>query len=381
MSKAGIIGYSLEGFHGQVDARGDENVFPVVRAALNDAGFERDDVDTVINCGHDAYDGATISSGMICCPSGGYDKPTVRLQNGGIYALHQAVAQIRSDKADVVVVSSEDSVDTDPSAVSTISQDSLYTQPLGVTYLHTFGLLANRHLEQEGVTEADYAEVAAKNYRAAAENPHAHRQEGYIAEEILESDRVVSPLRELQIGPESKGAAALVIADEDVAESSGAHAWVDGIGLASSRYRIDDFGKRLSSPSLRAAAERAYERAGIDDPRSEIDAVELFNPVAPLEILGYEALSLCGDGEGLSLLRNGVTDLGGEVPVNPSGGALGTNPLNTGGLLRAIQAVMAIRGELETTDRSVERAVATDSDCTLGEHGRSDGVLVVGGKR
>lgn len=379
MSRAGIIGYSLEGFHDSVAARGDENVFPVVRAALDDAGLERTDVDTVINCGHDAYDGATISSGMIACPSGGYDKPTVRLQNGGIYALHQAVAQIRADKADIVVVSSEDSVETDPEAVSTISQDSLYTQPLGVTYLHTFGLLANRHIERDGVTEDDYAEVAAKNYRAAAENPHAHRRAGYSAEEVLTSDRVVSPLRELQIGPQSKGAAALVIADEDVAESAGAHAWVEGIGLASSRYRIDDFGERLSNPGLRAAAERAYERAGIEAPRAEIDAVELFNPVAPLEILGYEALGLCADGEGASLLKEGVTDLDGEIPVNPSGGALGTNPLNTGGLFRTIQAVMALTDDLGTMDKTVDRVVATDSDCTLGEHGRSDGVLVVGG--
>lgn len=381
MSNVGIIGYSLEGFHDSIDGRGDENVFPVARSALTDAGLERGDIDTVVNCGHDAYDGATISSGMKACPSGGYDKATVRLQNGGIYAIHQAVAQIRAGKADVVMISSEDSVETDPAAVSSISQESLYPQSLGINYLHMFGMLAERHLDRHDVTEEDYARVAAKNLRAASDNPHAHRRESYPVNDILASEAVVSSLRELEIAPDSKGAAALVLASEEVAEGAGVHAWVEGVGLSSSKYRIRDPGKQLSSAALRAAASRAYERAGIDDPREQVDAVELFNPVAPLEILGYEALGLCEPGEGARLLRDGVTDVDGDLPVNPSGGALGTNPLNTGGLFRAIQAVMLLNDELDTTRAEIETAVATDSDCMLGESGRSDGVLVVGGDR
>lgn len=381
MSQVGIIGYSLDGFHERVDARGDEHIFPVVRAALDEAGLERDDIDTVVNCGHDAYDGATISSGMKLCPSGGYEKATVRLQNGGIYAIHQAVAQIRADKADVVVVSSEDSVETDPPSVSTVSQEALYDQPLGVNYLQTLGLVGARHLEDHDVTEEDYARVAAKNYRAAANNPHAHRREPHSVEDVLESQTVVSPLNELEIAPDSKGAAALVLASESVAAETGAEAWVEGVGISSSRHRVRSYGDRLSSPALRAAADRAYERAGIDDPRGQVDAVELFNPVAPSEILGYEALGLCEDGAGADLLREGVTDTDGELPVNPSGGALGTNPLNTGGLLRAINSIMLLNDDLDTTDATVETAVATDSDVTLGEAGRSDGVLVVGGEK
>lgn len=381
MSKIGIIGYSLDGFHESVDARGDENIFPVVRSALDDAGLERDDIDTVVNCGHDAYDGATISSGMKATPSGGYNKATVRIQNGGIYALHQAVAQIRADKADVVVVSSEDSVETNTAAVSTISQDGLYNQPLGINYLQTLGLVAKRHIEDHDVTEEDYANVAEKNYRAAAKNAHAHRRDSYTVDDILESQIVVSPIRDLEVAPDSKGAAALVLGSEDAARDTEVSAWIEGIGVSSGRYRPHDIGDRLTSEPLQVAASQAYERAGIDNPRDQIDAAELFNPVAPLEILGYEALGFCGDGEGSRLLREGVTDIDGELPVNPSGGALGTNPLNTGGLFRTIQAIMSLNDNLEATDANVDTAVATDSDCTLGEFGRTDGVVVVGGER
>lgn len=380
MTSVAILGYSIDGFHGQVDARGDEAIFPVVRSALDQAGLSRDDVDGVVNCGHDAYSGQTISNGMTACPSGGYEKPTVRLQNGGIYALHQAVAQICADKVDVVVVSSEDTVSTDTAAVSTVSQDALYNQPLGMTYLHTHGLLASEHLDRDDVTEADYAAVAAKNYRAAAANPHAHRDEAYDEDEILASDPLVSPFRELTVGPESKGAAALVLASADVAEDTGAAAWIDGIGVSSSRSRVRDVDRRLGSPALQAAADAAYENAGIDDPREEVDAVELYNPIAYLELLGYEALGLCDRGEGATLLREGRTDVDGDIPVNPSGGALGTNPLNVSGLLRTIHSVMTLNDELESaTIDDATTTVATDSDLMLGEWGRSDGVVVLGG--
>lgn len=379
MSRVGIIGYSVEGFRDRMNARADEAVFSVVRSALDQTKLTRDDIDTVVNCGHDAYDGATISSGMKCCPSGGYEKATVRLQNGGIYALHQAVAQIWSDKYDVVVISSDDTVETNPSAVSTISQDALYNQPLGLSYHHTHGLLANRHLMASDVTEEDYAEVAAKNYRAAVDNPHAHRQEAHSAEEVMDSDRVVGPLRELEIGPDSKGAAALVLASEDVAEDVGAAAWIEGIGVGSSRNRFTETDERLSVPALWAAAEDAYERAGIDDPREDIDAAEVYDPVVSQEILGYEALGLCETGEGAHLLRDGITNVDGDLPVNASGGALATNPLNTGGLFRTINTVMLVNGDLGTTDVNVDTAVATDSDCMLGETGRTDGVVVVRG--
>lgn len=379
MSRVGIIGYSVAGFHDRIDARSDEAVFPVARAALDHAGLERDDIDTVVNCGHDAYDGATISSGMKCCPSGGYEKATVRVQNGGIYALHQAVAQVRAGKANVVMLSSDDTVETSPASVSTVSQEGLYEQPLGMTYHHSHGLLASRHLETTDVTEDDYAAVAAKNYQAAADNPHAHRQEPHSREAVLDSERVVGPLRELEIGPDSKGAAAVVLGSEAVAEDVGAAAWIDGIGVGSSRNRVAAMEDRLATPALRAAAEDAYERAGIDDPRQAVDAAEIYDPVAPLEILGYEALGLCEPGDGASLLRDGVTAVDGDLPVNASGGALATNPLNTSGLLRTIDAVRLVTGELASTTASVDTAVATDSDCMLGETGRSDGVVVVGG--
>lgn len=379
MSSVAILGHSIDGFDSHIDARGDEAIFPVVRDALGQADLSRADVDSVVNCGHDAYSGQTISNGLIACPSGGYDKPTVRLQNGGIYALHQAVAQIRAGKSDVVVVSAEDTVSTDTAAVSVVSQDAMYNQPQGWTHLHEHGLLARAHLDRGEVTAEDYAAVAAKNYRAAADNPHAHRDDAFDEDEVLDSDRLVSPLRELTVGPESKGAAAIVLGSAEVAGDAGAEAWIDGIGVASSRNRVRDLDARLRSPSLRAAAEAAYDDAGVSDPQADVDVVELYNPMAHLELLGYEALGLCEPGDATDLLRSGRTARDGDIPVNPSGGALGTNPLNATGLLRTIQSVMLLNDEFDAASiDDASTAVATDSDLMLGEWGRSDGVVVLG---
>lgn len=380
MSSVAILGYAIDGFGSRIDARGDEAIFPVVRQAMNQAGLSRADIDGVVNCGHDAFSGQTISSGIIACPSGGYEKPTVRLQNGGIYAIHQAVAQIRAGKAEVVVVSGEDTVTTDTASVGAVSQDAMYDQPQGWTHLHEHGLLARAYLDRGDVTAADLAAVAAKNYRAAADNPHAHRDEAYDEDEVRDSDRLVSPLRELTVGPESKGATAVVLGSEAVAADAGATAWIDGIGVSSSRNRPRDLDARLRSPALRAAAEAAYEDAGITDPRAELDAVELYNPMAHLELLGYEALGLCERGEASALLHDGTTDRDGDVPVNPAGGALGTNPLNASGLLRTIQATMLLDDHPDAPDvGGADTTVATDSDLMLGEWGRSDGVVVLGG--
>lgn len=132
-------------------------------------------------------------------------------------------------------------------------------------------------------------------------------------------------------------------------------------------------------PSLRAARRDAYDEADITDARAEIDMAEIYDPVAPMEILSYEALGFCEDGEGAKLLRDGVTDADGDLPVNRSGGAVVTNPLNSGGLYRTAMAMSALREDNDgITVPDSQRAVVTGSDQMLGSRGRTDGVLVLG---
>lgn len=379
MTRVGIAAYAHSDFAGSIAARGDEAIFEVVRHALDRAGLERTDVDSVINCAQDAYDGITISSGMTLCPSGAYGKPSTRIENGGAYALHQAVAKIRTGEEDCVVVSSVDAVTTDAAAVSNISQEPLVTRPVGLTYPQSFGLVARTLLDRGDATREDFARVASKNYRAAARNPHAHRRDDHDTETVLDAERVASPLTDLELAPISKGAVALVLVSEEKANEGKADpVWIDGVGLGSSPYGIDDVDDLLESSSLRSARKAAFTAADVTEPIKNVDIAEVFSPAAPFELLAYEALGLCEDGESTELLDAGTTDVDGQCPVNASGGTLATNPPNAGGLLRTVQATMMLDGTFDGADvGDPETAVVTDSDFLLGTPGRTDGVVVL----
>jgi acetyl-CoA C-acetyltransferase len=121
-------------------------------------------------------------------------------------------------------------------------------------------------------------------------------------------------------------------------------AWVRGRAAFSEVH--DRPGRDQVNPaSGRAAAKAVYAQASIGDPRRELDVAEIYEPFSWIEVMWYENLGFCGQGEGWKLLRDGVTDYGGELPVNPSGGVLSTNPIGASGLLRMAEAALQVMGE------------------------------------
>ena len=93
------------------------------------------------------------------------------------------------------------------------------------------------------------------------------------------------------------------------------------------------------------AAQKAYEMAGLKDPTAELDVVEVTERFSHEELMIYEALDLCRKGKGKVLVERGVTERKGHMPVNPSGGALGADPVNATGLVRIAEAAKQIREE------------------------------------
>src|SRR3989304_1997750 len=86
--------------------------------------------------------------------------------------------------------------------------------------------------------------------------------------------------------------------------------------------------------TLRSAAREAYAQAGVTEPLKEFDVAEIYEPVSYAELAWYEALGFCPEGEAGRLIEDGVTAMDGELPVNPSGGVLSTNPLGASGVIR-----------------------------------------------
>ena len=99
--------------------------------------------------------------------------------------------------------------------------------------------------------------------------------------------------------------------------------------------------------TLEEASRYVYKEVGIREPLKEIDGAEIYAPVSYAELAWYEALGFCGPGESGRLIEDGVNLMTGELPVNPSGGVLSTNPVGASGVIRAAEAALQIHGKGE----------------------------------
>jgi acetyl-CoA C-acetyltransferase len=160
------------------------------------------------------------------------------------------------------------------------------------------------------------------------------------------------------MSPVSDGACALILAAEEKArEFTDRPVWIEGVGTCQDGYLRDRSMQNLDS--LQKAARTAYEMAGVKDPMAELDAAEVSEKFAHEELMIYEALGLCDEGQGKGLIEGGATRRDGKMPVNPSGGALGADPVCATGLIRVIEAAKQIRGEAgECQVSNVRRALA-----------------------
>ncbi|MGW3141269.1 lipid-transfer protein [Streptomyces sp. NPDC001139] len=211
-----------------------------------------------------------------------------------------------------------------------------------------FGDAAREHMERYGTTEAQLAAVAAKNHRHSAHNPYAQFQDVYEVADILAARTVHRPLTKLQCSPTSDGAAAAVVVSERFAEARGLTGLVEIAAQAmttdteesfASGSCIDVVGQRMS----REAARQVYERAGLGI--EDVDVVELHDCFSVNELLTYEALGMCGEGESGKLVESGATTYGGRWVVNPSGGLISKgHPLGATGIAQAAELVWQLRG-------------------------------------
>jgi acetyl-CoA acetyltransferase len=205
---------------------------------------------------------------------------------------------------------------------------------------------ARRHMARYGTSAADFAAIAAKSTLHASLNPKAQFTERLEVDEVLAAAPIVAPLTRPMCAPIGDGAAALVLAHP---------AWARRLGTRRRPVRVTGCALRSGVPrdaadrpdAGRAAIEAAYAQAGVD-PR-ELDLAECHDATAPAELFFYEQAGLCAEGEGGRLAASGATRLGGQVPVNTSGGLLRKgHPVGATGVAQLV----------ELTDQLLERAGA-----------------------
>jgi acetyl-CoA C-acetyltransferase len=264
---------------------------------------------------------------------------------------------IRSGIASVVAVEAHSKISDVLSlgAIEAFALDPVLNRPLGVSALAVAGLDMNAFLERTGLTEEHCAMIAAKNRRNALDNPRAAYPADLAAEDVNDSTPVFWPLRELEIAGRADGCVVVVLAAEDrVPDLSEGPVWVLGAGWSSGSPTLESrvWGE---ADSVRAAAERAYAMAGIDDPAEQIDLAEVDDTYAFKELMHLEALGLADLEELAALVEDDELEPEGELPVNVSGGAIGQgNLFEANGLARVLECVEQLRGE--AGERQIEDA-------------------------
>jgi len=354
-------------------------VFEATKKALDDAGMERGNIDTVVAAAYDLMDGRTISNMYLCTAAGGYLKDESRVAEDGTFALAYAYMRIASGLFDTAVVAAHGNREGAIELASSYIFDPFFYRPIGANYLTTTALQATRYMAKYRVSEETVANVVVKNRENGINNPYAHLRSKVTAKDVLDSKIVSWPLRELELPPKSEGACALILAEEDVARRiTDTPIWIDGIAWSVDTYHIGS--KELAELTPAAvAAKRAYKMANIVNPLKQIDVAEIHDATAFHELMEYEALGFCGKGEGGKLLTEGVTSMKGELPVNPSGGALCADPYPATGLARVVEAALQLRGEAgERQIPDAETALTHGLSIVSGAAAQTNCVIVLG---
>jgi len=207
-------------------------------------------------------------------------------------------------------------------------------------FMDFYAEFARSHMRKYGTTKEHYAQIAAKNHTNGSLNPHAQFQTPRSMEDVLASPMIADPLTRMMCSPIGDGAAALVLTSAGKAkEFTTKPVYVKASVLGSGQDH------QPGDPGVtERMAKKAYEVAGIGP--EDLDVAEVHDASAPAELVIYEELGLCQQGEGGRLIDEGATALGGKMPVNPSGGLLAKgHPVGATGTAQIAEIFWQLRGE------------------------------------
>ncbi|XP_046940137.1 sterol carrier protein 2 isoform X1 [Lynx rufus] len=213
-----------------------------------------------------------------------------------------------------------------------------------------FGFAGKEHMEKYGTKVEHFAKIGWKNHKHSVNNPNSQFQKEYSLDEVMKSREVFDYLTILQCCPTSDGAAAAVLASEAFVQKYGLESKAVEIVAQEmvtdlpSSFEENSIIKMVGFDMSKEAARKCYEKSGLRP--SDIDVIELHDCFSVNELLTYEALGLCPEGQGGKLVDRGDNTYGGKWVVNPSGGLISKgHPLGATGLAQCAELCWQLRGE------------------------------------
>jgi acetyl-CoA C-acetyltransferase len=334
-----------------VSARHDVSMAGLVREAaveaLEDAGLDWGDIDAVvIGKAPDTFEGVVMPELYLADALGASGKPLLRVHTagsvGGSTAIVAAKLVMSGLHKRVLTVAYEKQ--SESNATWGLSVSMPFQAPLVAGAGGYFAPIIRAYIRRAGAPEHIGHLVAVKDRLNALKNPKAHLHLPDIdLKTVEESFLLWAPLRYLDTCPSSDGAMALVIGSEEAAAAApGPAAWIHGTAMRSEPTMFA--GRDQVNPRAgKECAADVYAQAGITNPREDFDAAEVYVPFSWYEPMWLENLGFCEEGEGWKLTEAGATAFDGDIPWNPSGGVLSSNPIGASGMIRFGEAAQQVR--------------------------------------
>jgi len=332
--------------------RGDVSIAGLVREAalraLADAALEWDDIDAiVIGKAPDFFEGVMMPEIVLGEALGGVGKPVLRVHTagsvGGSTAIVASTLVESGIHARVLALGFEKQ--SESNAMWALSLPQAFQTSINAGAGGYFAPIIRRYMAMSAAPELVGCLVAFKDRQHALANPYAHlHQPDLTFDQVVESPMLWDPIRYSETCPSSDGACAVVLASEAAAAvAPNPVAWIDATAM---RSEANNFGGRnMVNPAASSmCVADLYAKAGITEPRREIDVVEMYVPFSWYEPMWLESLGFAEKGEGWRLVEDGTTRLGGALPVNTSGGVLSSNPIGASGMVRFAEAALQVRG-------------------------------------
>lgn len=324
-----------------------------LQAALQsvDHGMDRSEIEAAWFGEVQSVDG--FPAGLVADACNLQDIPVTRVENAcatGNDAVRNAAHAVAAGYADVVAVIGADKVRDTPSSATFwdwmgTNRDAAWDLPLALISPASFALHVRRWMHECGVSQEHLAMVPVKNHAHGRTNPHAHLRFAVTVEDVLAAPRIVEPFGLLDCVPQSDGAAAVLVASGDVARRyTDRPVWLRGMGVGMDRVMHQNKADLSTFAATRRAAKAAFGMAGIDP--TDIDVAELHDCFSGVELMTYEDLGFCGRGEAPKLIETGAVQVGGRLPVNPSGGLKSKgHPPGATGVAQCVEIYEQLRGE------------------------------------
>jgi acetyl-CoA C-acetyltransferase len=322
-----------------------------VDRAVAAAGVSLADIDAVVvGKAPDLFEGVMMPELYLADALGATGKPLLRVHTAGSVGGATALVATSLVQAGlhrrVLAVGFEKQ--SESNAMWALSIMPPFSMPLLAGAGGYFAPHVRSYIRRSGAPEHIGAMVAVKDRRNGSRNPYAHLQQADITlEKVQSSPMLWDPVRFDETCPSSDGACAVVIGDRAAAQAAEAGgrpvAWIRATAMRTEPTMFS--GKDHVNPRAGAdAAAALWAQAGITDPLAQIDAAEIYVPFSWFEPMWLENLGFAAPGQGWRLTAAGETEIGGALPVNPSGGVLCSNPIGASGMLRFAEAALQVMG-------------------------------------